>query len=310
MLHLYAADLVRAPDGRWWVLSDRTESASGAGFALENRIAMSRMLPEISRHCAVKRLAPYFIDLKEQLAQLSPQSSDEPRVVLLSQAAGSINYFEDAFLARYMGYPLAEAGDLAVRRNKLYLKSLTDLSPIDVLLRRPNSEWLDPLELTEAGSQGTAGLLQSARSGNVAIVNSPGSGLVESPIFRTFLPSFAERTLGEALKMPSVATWWCGEKDVLKYVLEHLDQLSIQPAYRRRGASRAQMSRFAEMTHEELKAVILADPAGYVAQERVTRSGAPSWSGDQLQPSYIALRAFAFAHGDGYTVMPGGLARV
>ena len=188
MLEFYAADLARAPDGRWWVLADRTESASGAGFALENRIAISGMLPDVSRQCGVERLAPYFIAVKEQLARLAPKHDDEPRIVLLSQAAGSINYFEDAFLARYLGYPLAEAGDLAVRRNRLYLKSLAELSPVNVLLRRPNSEHLDPLEVGDTSAQGTAGLLQVARTGNVAIANSPGTGLIESPIFRSFLP--------------------------------------------------------------------------------------------------------------------------
>jgi uncharacterized circularly permuted ATP-grasp superfamily protein/uncharacterized alpha-E superfamily protein len=310
MLQFYAADLARAPDGRWWVLADRTESASGAGFALENRIAMSGMLPDVSRQCSVERLAPYFIAVKEHLERLAPRHDDEPRVVLLSQAAGSVNYFEDAFLARYLGYALAEAGDLAVRRNRLYLKSLAGLSPVNVLLRRPNSEHLDPLEITDAGAQGTAGLLQVARSGNVAIANSPGSGLVESPIFRTFLPQLAEVLLDESLKMPGVATWWCGEPNVLDYVLERLDELIVSPAYRRRGEPVSQISQLAEMSRPELTALLQSDPAGFVAQERVVRSGAPSWVGDQLQPSYIALRTFAVAQNETYAVMPGGLARV
>jgi uncharacterized circularly permuted ATP-grasp superfamily protein/uncharacterized alpha-E superfamily protein len=310
MLQFYATDLARAPDGRWWVLADRTESASGAGFALENRIAMSGMLPDVSRQCGVQRLAPYFIAVKEQLARLAPKHDDEPRIVLLSQSAGSVNYFEDAFLARYLGYALAEAGDLAVRHNRLYLKSLAGLSPVNVILRRPNSEHLDPLEITDAGSLGTAGLLQAARSGNVVIANSPGSGLVESPIFRSFIPKLAEVLLGESLRMPGVATWWCGEPTVFEYVFERLDELVVRPAYRRRGEPLSQMSRLAEMSRQELAAHIRRDPAGFVAYERVVRSGAPSWTGDELQPSYIALRTFAVSHNDSFKVMPGGLARV
>ena len=292
MLQFYAADLARAPDGRWWALSDRSESASGSGFALENRIALSRMLPEVFRHSAVERHAPYFIAVKEQLARLAPHDdNDDPRIVLLSQAAGSINYFEDAFLARYLGYTLAEAGDLAVRHNRLYLKSLAGLSPVDVLMRRPNSDHLDPLEVAVSGAQGTAGLLQAARSGNVAIANSPGSGLVESPIFRAFLPRLAEALLGKSLMMPGVATWWCGEPEVLAYVLERLDELVVGHAYRRRGEPLSQSSQLAEMSREELAALIKNDPGNYVAQESIIRSGAPSWSGDELKPSYIALRA-------------------
>jgi uncharacterized circularly permuted ATP-grasp superfamily protein len=310
MLHFYAADLARGPDGRWWVLNDRTESASGAGFALENRIAMTSMLPDISRHCAVERHAPYFIAVKEQLERLAPKSGGDPRIILLSQAAGSINYFEDAFLARYLGYSLAEAGDLAVRQNRLYLKSLAGLSPVDVLLRRPNSEHLDPLELSDAGSHGTAGLLQASRVGHLAIANAPGSGLVESPILRSYLPRLSERLLGEALQMPSVSTWWCGDPEALEHVFGRLDSLLVLPAYRRRGESLAQVSRFAEMSSEEIATIVQAEPARFIAQERVIRSGAPSWTGEQLRPSYIALRAFAVARGDGYTFMPGGLARV
>src|SRR5262249_13492680 len=310
MLQFYAADLARAPDGRWWLLADRTESASGAGFALENRIAISGMLPDVSRQCGVERLAPYFIAVKEHLARLAPRHDDEPRIALLSQAAGSINYFEDAFLARYLGYPLAEAGDLAVRRNRLYMKTLAELSPINVLLRRPNSEYLDPLEVTDSGAPGVAGLLQVARTGNLAIANSPGTGLVESPIFRSFLPRFAEFFLKEPLRMPGVATWWCGEPKVLDYVLERLDELVVRPAYRRRGQPLLEISQLGEMSRKELAELIQSEPAGYVAQERIIRSGAPSWTDGQLQPSYIALRTFAVAQDTSYRLMPGGLARV
>ena len=310
MLQFYAADLARGPDGRWWVQADRCESASGAGFALENRIALSRMLPDVFRQCRVERLAPYFIAVKELLANLAPQHDGDPRIVILSQAAGSTNYFEDAFLARYLGYTLAEAGDFAVRRNRLYLKTLAGLSLVNVLLRRPNSEHLDPLEIADADTQGTAGLLQAMRSGNVSVANTPGSGLVESPIFRAFMPRLAEKMLGEPLAMPGVATWWCGEPEICNYVLERLDELIVLPAYRRRGEPVSQISRLADMSRKALSALIQTNPGGFVAQEKIVRSGAPAWSGDQLQPCYIALRTFAAAHGDTYTVMPGGLARV
>lgn len=310
MLQFYAADLARGPDGRWWVLADRCESASGAGFALENRIALSRMLPDVFRLCRVQRLASYFIAVKEQLARLAPQYEGEPRIVLLSQAAGSINYFEDAFLARYLGYTLAEAGDLAVRRNQVYMKSLAGLSPVNVLVRRPNSEHLDPLEISDDQSRGVAGLLQAARSGHVAVANSPGSGLVESPVFMAFLPKLCEALLGEPLAMPGVATWWCGDPAVLTQVLDRLDELTIVPAFRRRGQPPSQSTRFTELERAELAALIQRDPANFAAQERIVRSVAPAWSGDQLQPSYIALRTFAVAQEGQYVVMPGGLARV
>ena len=131
LLHFYAADLARSPDGKWWVINDRCEAPSGAGFALQNRIASSRILPDVIHACQVERLAPFFLAFRRQLASLS-ERGDDARVILLSQAAGSDNYFEDAFLARYLGYTLAEAGDLAVRDQRLQLKTLGGLSPVDV----------------------------------------------------------------------------------------------------------------------------------------------------------------------------------
>jgi uncharacterized circularly permuted ATP-grasp superfamily protein len=306
ILHVYGADVARSPDGRWWVLDDRCESPSGAGFALQNRIAMSRMLPDVIHECRVERLAPYFISVQEQLARLAPDR-ERARVVWLSQLAGSANYFEDAFLARYLGYTLAEAGDLAVRQNKLYLKTLGGLSPVDVLLRRPNSENCDPLELSDASSMGVAGLLQCLRSNNAAAANGLGSGLLESPIFMAFLPQLSETLLSEPLLMPNVATWWCGDPKSKRYVLSRISELAIRPAYRRRGVNDA---RLLELSRSELTAMIEAAPAAYVAQERVRRSTAPVWSGHEVSYSYISLRAFAVSSKDSYEVMPGGLARV
>ena len=306
LLHLYGADLGRSPDGRWWVLDDRCESPSGAGFALQNRIAMSRMLPDVIHECRVERLAPYFIAVQEQLARLAPDR-ERARVVLLSQLAGSANYFEDAFLARYLGYTLAEAGDLAIRQNKLYLKTLGGLSQVDVLLRRPNSDNCDPLELSFASSMGVAGLLQCLRSDNAASANGLGSGLVESPIFMAFLPQLSELLLGEPLLIPSVATWWCGDPKSRRYVCSRVTELAIRPAYRRRGIND---SRLLEMKRSELIEMIEANPTAYVAQERVQRSTAPVWSGNKVTNSYISLRAFAVSGDRDYEVMPGGLARV
>jgi uncharacterized circularly permuted ATP-grasp superfamily protein/uncharacterized alpha-E superfamily protein len=309
-LHLYAADLARSPDGRWWVMNDRTESPSGAGFALENRIALSRMLPDVIHQCRVERYAPFFIALQRQLASLSPQQCEQPRVVLLSRAAGSANYFEDAFLARYLGYTLAEASDLDVRDNRVHLRTLAGLTRVDVLWRRPNSDECDPLELSSSSSVGVAGLLQATRRGNVAIANPLGSGLVESPVFMAFMPQLCQKLLGEPLKMPGVATWWCGDQKMHPYILEHLDQLVIEPAYRRRGFGYAEFQHLADLGSRQLAELIEADPGSYVAREAVQRSTAPVWSDPRSERAYVALRAFAVADGDCYLTMPGGLTRL
>lgn len=310
ILHLYAADLARSPDGQWWVMGDRTEAPSGAGFALENRIAMSRMMPDVIHHCRIERHAPYFKAVQRHLESLAPQQDDEPRVVLLSRAAGTANYFEDAFLARYLGYTLAEAGDLDVRDNQVFLKTLAGLTRVDVLWRRPNSEHCDPLELSIVSPSGVAGLVQAVRSGGVALANKLGSGLVESPIFMAFFPQICQHLLGEPLKMPGIATYWCGEDKSRQHVLANLDKLVIKPAYRRRGFTRSESQSFAKLTRREISVLIEKDPGNFVAQEVVTRSTAPVWSEVTSERAYVALRTFAVANEDSYEIMPGGLTRL
>ena len=160
-LHIYSADLARSPDGTWWVLADRTEAPSGMGHVLENRIVLSRMLPDVFHTCQIERLAPYFIALRESLTQLAPHHRENPRIVLLSPGPGTPSYFEDAYLARYLGYTLVQGSDLTVRNSRVMLKTLGGLVPVDVILRRTNSESCDPLELDGQGTGGPVGLLQA-----------------------------------------------------------------------------------------------------------------------------------------------------
>lgn len=305
----YAADLARGSEGSWHVLADRTEAPSGTGFALENRVVTSRLLPSIFRQSNVRRLAPYFIALQRTLQQLAPRHRENPRIVIMSQGADSANYFEDAYLARYLGYTLVEGGDLTVRNGEVMLKTLGGLLPVDVILRRPNSESCDPLELNGHSDLGAAGILQSARDGNVAIVNGMGSGLVESPVMMAFLPRISLHLLGEPLQLPAVPTWWCGEKDSLAYVVEHFDRMFIQPAYRRRGLGFQQAKWMREMSRQQLLDELLRAPSAYVAQEKMTRSSVPLYRDEELKSAFVSLRAFLVADGDDYAVMDGALAR-
>jgi uncharacterized circularly permuted ATP-grasp superfamily protein/uncharacterized alpha-E superfamily protein len=316
-LHFYAADLTRSPDGSWWVVADHCEAPQGAGFALENRLALSRMLPEVFRACHVERLAPYFVEVRALLERIAPPRNAsgggdvrDPRIVLLTQEAGGPNYFEDAYLARYLGYTLVEAGDLAVRNNHVFMKTLGGLLPVDVLVRRPNSDECDPLELSDESEFGVAGLTNVLHSGRATVANTLGSGLVESPLFMAFMPQFCQALLGEPLLMPGVATWWCGDAKSRAYVLERLNELDIQLAYRRRGTEQMAARELAQMSREELAARIAADPTQFVAQERVARSTAPAWSEGKVRSAHVALRAFAVAQADDYAVMSGGLTRV
>jgi uncharacterized circularly permuted ATP-grasp superfamily protein/uncharacterized alpha-E superfamily protein len=310
-LHLYAADLARAPDGGFWVLGDRTQAPSGAGYALENRIVVSRLLPQLFRDCKVERLAPFFSALRDSLASLAPRGRDQPRVVLLTPGAYNETYFEHAYLARYLGYSLVEGADLTVREQTVYLKTLGGLERVDVVLRRMDDGFCDPLSLRSDSSLGIAGLTRAARRGNVTIANALGSGLVESPALLAFMPKLAERLLAEPLALPSVATWWCGDEPALRYVIDHLPELVIKPAFLSQNTPEPVFGGSLSVEDRaELARRIQARPAAFVGQEQVALSTAPVWAGDAVQPRHASLRAFAARAGDGYVALPGGLTRV
>ncbi len=311
MLHLYAADVARSPDGRWWVVADRTNAASGLGFALENRIVSARVFPDLLETCHVERHAPFFIALKRTLAGLAPEGTDEPSVVLLTDDSHTANFFEDSFLARYLGYTLARFDDLTTRDGRVFLKTLEGLLPVDVLLRRPNGHACDPLELqSTSAARGLPGLVNAIRTGNVGVANPLGCGLFESPAWMAFLPVLCKRLLGEELKLPSVATWWCGGAKECKYVLDRIDRLTILPAFRHRGHDTAETRELNRLPKEELVERIKASPASYCGQEVVSRSSAPTWSETGIEPAYAALRVFAAATADDPVCLPGGLTRV
>ena len=234
-LHMYAGHLVRGADGQWSVFADYTQGLSGAGLALENRIVTSRILPADFHNLHVERLAGFFVTLRDTLQSLSPLHSDNPRVVILSPGPRSPGYFEDAYLARYLGYTLVEGGDLTVRGTNVCLKTLGGLLPVDVVIRRTPDEESDPLELRADSLYGVTGLVEAARSGQVVVANSLGSGLLESPALMAFLPAICRKRLGEELKLRSAATWWCGNDEDWSHVEAHFDEMMIRPTMPSRG---------------------------------------------------------------------------
>lgn len=309
-LHTYSADLARSPDGQWWVIADRTQAPSGAGYALENRLVTTRVLPDVFRNSHVRRLANFFQSYRETLQKLAPPNRENPRIVLLTPGPYNETYFEHAFLARYLGYTLVEGGDLTVRGNRVFLKTLGGLLPVDVIVRRQDDHFCDPLELRADSMLGVPGLVQVARSGNVAVANALGSGLAESAAYAAFLPGLARVLLGEELKMPSVATWWCGQQGARKYVEEHLGDLVIKPAFP--GARENPVFGAALNGEDRRKLVdrLRAAPHRYVGQEHVELSTVPVWESGVFAPRHMVIRAFAVSAGGSYTVMPGGLTRV
>ena len=309
-LHLYAADLVRGAEGQYQVLSDRTQAPSGAGYTLENRIVLSRTLPNIFRQCNVERLAPYFAALRESLVSLAPATHDAPRIALLTPGPYNETYFEHSYLSRYLGYSLVQGNDLTVRDANVYLKTLGGLKRVDVILRRVDDSYCDPLELYADSYLGVPGLLQAVREGNVAIANALGSGVLQTPGFLPFLPALCRRLLGEELKLPSVHTWWCGQKEDLNYVLENLQSLVVKSAYPTRGEDPVFGKDLTKEQVTELSGKIKSQPTLYVAQEQMMSCTTPALVDGQARPARFVVRAFLAADGDSYSVMSGGLTRI
>jgi uncharacterized circularly permuted ATP-grasp superfamily protein/uncharacterized alpha-E superfamily protein len=306
-LHIYAVDLVRSPDGRWWVLTDRAQAPSGAGYALENRLVSARTLPNVFSQCSVRPLRQFFEARRDGLQALAPGAR---RIVLLTPGPYNETFFEHSYLSRFWGISLVEGADLTVRENRVFLKTLSGLEQVDLILRRQDDAWCDPLELRGDSLLGVPGLLSAVRAGNVVVANALGSGVVESPAQLAFLPSLCRHLLDEDLRLPSLATWWCGQEKEREYVLSNLQHLIIKPAFPRFGLHPVFGAALSEEARRQLAARIQLRPEQYVAQEMVQSSTAPVWTDNGLSPRHMVLRMFAAWDGTKYVVMPGGLTRV
>lgn len=310
-LHHYAADLARSPDGRWWVLSDRAQAPSGSGYALENRLVVGRAFPELFQSLQVRRLASYFLALRDALLHYAPEGDGPAQVVVLTPGPWNETYFEHAFLSRYLGFPLVEGGDLVVRRDRLWMKTLQGLRRVHAIVRRQDDTYCDPLELRADSALGVPGLLDCARRGTVLMANALGAGVIESGSLLGFLPRLCEHLLGETLKLPSVATWWCGEPAARDDAVAKMDRLVFKPADPARGFEPIFGQDLDAAGKRRLVARLKAAPQDFIAQETVRISQAPSFTaGPRLGGRGIGLRSFAVATPRGYLVMPGGLTRV
>lgn len=311
-MQIYAADLGRGPDGRWWVLDDRTQAPSGAGYALENRLVLSRAYPNLYNAMNVKRLAPFFDGLRKGLAAAADRA--DPRICLLTPGPFSETYFEQAHLARYLGFLLVEGDDLVARNGKVYVRTIAGLKRADVILRRVDADFIDPLELNSASHLGTPGMLEAIRAGGVAVLNMPGTGALQSKALLGFLPKLCRRLLGEELKMPNVATWWCGQPRERELVERNLDTLAIAPAFNGQGAAGALskptlVSSFSAEEKAEFLARLNDRPGDFVGQEVVRLSTMPVLREGRLEPAPFVLRVYAAWTPDGMKIMPGGFCR-
>ena len=309
-LTFYAADLVRDSNGQINVLSDRAQAPSGAGYALENRLVISRVLPSLFRDSHTHRLANFFRTVRHALNRLSPRDGDEPNIVLMSPGPANEAYFEHAYLANYLGYTLVEGGDLTVRDNRVWLITLEGLRPVDVILRRMDDTYCDPVELREDSYLGVPGLTNVARTGNVGISNPLGSGVLENPALLSLLPKLSKYLIGEELRLPSVPVWWCGDRAQCEYVLANLERMVIKPVHPDIGFRFRFACELSKAKLDELRQRIRAKPHLYVGQETMSMSTVPVLTKEGLKPRHTVLRSFLVSDEHDYMAMPGGLTRV
>ncbi|MEO5891175.1 MAG: circularly permuted type 2 ATP-grasp protein [Ferruginibacter sp.] len=309
-LVLYSADMARSPDGKLWIISDRTQAPSGSGYALENRNVMTRVLPELFSGLKVRHLSPYFDTLRNSLNELGSRHHQSPRIVILTPGPGNETYFEHSYLSSHLGYTLVQGNDLMVKNNFVWLKTLGGLEKVDMIIRRIDDVYCDPLELKEDSQLGVAGLLQVIRSGNVSIANPPGSSILENPGLMPFLENISKYFFGTGLIMPTIASWWCGQPNEKKYVLNNIQSLVIKRIYR--GTSRSTSVDGASLSVSEmyeLKQKINKFPFLYVGQEKIGLSSTPSLVNRKIEPRKTIFRSFLVSNGNSYTAMAGGLSR-
>lgn len=309
-VHLYAADLARSPDGSWWVLSDRLEASSGLGYSLENRFISTRIFPGIIRQLGVRRLNKFIGTLCNSYETLAPINKENPRIVLLTPGPANETYFEQSYLARSLGYTLVEGADLTVRDNRVYLKTIGGIKEVDVIIRRVDTPWCDPLELRNDSFLGVPGLVDAIRGGRVAVANALGSSLLESPAVTAFLPGLCKHLLGEDLKIPSVATWWCGQEREMNYVLNNLQFLVLKTTFRSGSGDMVFGPGLSANGLEHWKERIRKDPKAFSAQEMVAQATTPVYREGRFESRHFLLRVFLVPTENGWEIMPGGLARI
>ncbi len=306
-----AFNLIRAPNGSFNVIEDCTQAPAGMGYALENRVVVGQAMPDLLRICNVERLVSFFRQLGERLRTTAPHNRDTPRIALLTPGPNSSTYFEQAYLANYLGLTLVQGEDLTTRNDRVYLKTLGGLQSIDVILRRVFDDFCDPLELRPDSDLGVPGLVQAMRSGNVNALNPLGTGLLETPAISAYLPGLCRKLLHEELLLQSVPTYYCGDSSQLDQVLADLDSMVIKAAYATEHADSIFVHQLSGDERSALRQRLLAAPSQFVAHRFVPSSKTPVISEGEIRLRAFALRCFAScSQPNDYMVMPGGLALV
>ncbi|MBD3787186.1 MAG: circularly permuted type 2 ATP-grasp protein [Sphingomonadales bacterium] len=328
-LHFMAFEIGRSPDGSWFVLGDRTQAPSGAGFALENRMATGRIFPERFPRAHIHRLAGFFQGYRTALARLSRGATGEARTAaILTPGPSNDTYYEHTYIARYLGLSLLEGEDLLVENGQAMVRTIEGPKPLGALWRRIDAGFADPLEFDPTSQIGTPGLMEAVRAGNLAMVNAFGSGVLEMRALMAFLPRISEVLAGQPLSMPNIATWWCGGAAERAYVEANAERMMIGSAYAvdlpfDLGATTALGGRFRGTARESIAEWLASEGAQLVGQEAVTLSTTPAWverdgpgpegstaADGHLMPCPMTVRVFAARTAQGWSFMKGGYARI
>ena len=307
----YSSDLARGPDGKMWVLHDRTDAPSGSGYTFENRAAMTRVFPDLIRENHVRKITSYYQTFKNTLSNLTKNNKENPRVVLLSPGPTNETFFEHAYISSFMGFTMAFGEDLTVSDGYVWLKTIKGLEKVDVIIRRVDDVFCDPLEFRSDSHLGVVGLMEAVRQRKVLVINPLGSRVLENPGLMAFLPKLSKHLLGEELQIPSVATWWCGQPKEMDYVCKNIDTLVIRNIYRGPNHKSVFGGDLSKAELETLKREIRRSPFLFAGQEMVEFSTTPSWINNKLEARNAVFRSYVVADSENksYKVMPGGLSR-
>ncbi len=309
-VHINGTDLVRGDDGQILVLEDNGRTPSGVSYVVENRHLMQRAFPDLMADIGIRPVSNYGQELHEALAEVAPAGVQDPQVVLLSPGTYNSAYFEHIFLAREMGVPLVEGRDLTVEEDdRVYMKTIAGLQPVDVIYRRINDDFLDPEAFNKDSMLGTPGLFRAYRKGTVALANAIGTGVADDKAVYAYMPRIIKYYLDQDAILPNVETHICREKEGLQYTLDHLDELVVKPVGEAGGYGITVCPRATAAEKEACRKDLLADPANYIAQPMVRLSVSPTLVDTGIEPRHVDLRPFAVT-GKSTWVLPGGLSRV
>ena len=309
-MRFYATDISRGPDGKFWVINDRTQSPSGLGYAIENRLTMNSISNDLYPNVEILKMAKFIEGFKTMLKSLSTSNQDNPLIALLTPGPLNETYFEHSYISSFLDLTLVQGEDLLVKNNQLWLKSLNGLRKVDTLLRRVDSQYCDPLELRNDSQLGVAGLVNVIRKHNLSMINPIGVGILENIGLNPFMKNIAKYLLDEELILPQIATWWCGQKNELDFVLKNIRNLIIKKIDRTDNIEVYFANKLNDEDLKNLVEKIQNNPHYYVGQEIIDFSTTPSFAKGKVEPRNTVIRAFSYLHEDKYHVMPGGLIRV